>query len=124
MESMFEDSIFNQYIGGWNVENVSTMFLMFSNSHFNQDISQWNTSKVESMSCMFNNCPIDQDLNNWNIEKATDLKFIFSDCKGQKPWWNIEDNDLRKHATEKRKLTEELYLDLNHNVKDSKKIKV
>ena len=43
---MFEDSIFNRDISGWDVSNVCFMYHMFNRSPFNQDISGWNVSNV------------------------------------------------------------------------------
>ena len=44
----------NQYIGDWDVSNVTNMRSMFSDAtSFNQPIGDWNVSNVTDMSGMF-----------------------------------------------------------------------
>jgi surface protein len=44
----------HQYIGDWDVSNVTDMQYMFSNANaFNLDISSWDVSKVTNMEWMF-----------------------------------------------------------------------
>ena len=45
---------FNQDIGSWNTEKVTTMYRMFNSAYaFNQDIGSWNTAKVTDMDICF-----------------------------------------------------------------------
>ena len=50
---MFGFSLFNQYIGHWDVSNVEDMSSMFDRSIFNQDIGYWDVHNVISMNNMF-----------------------------------------------------------------------
>jgi surface protein len=51
MQQMFQQCPFNQPIGSWNTQAVTTMFAMFYiNTAFNQDIGNWNVSNVTNFS--------------------------------------------------------------------------
>jgi hypothetical protein len=55
MRSMFyRASYFNQPLGQWNVESVTTMQTMFSNAYsFNQPLEQWNVDSATIIKDMF-----------------------------------------------------------------------
>ncbi|MBI9068996.1 MAG: BspA family leucine-rich repeat surface protein, partial [Salinivirgaceae bacterium] len=74
----FTPNTFNKDISNWNVENVTTMYVMFGLSRFNQDISSWNVSKVTNMFSMFSYTPFDQDLSLWQIGAVGDMTDMFN----------------------------------------------
>ena len=80
MESMFEDSAFNQDISNWDVSNVTYMCHMFHNTPFNNDISKWNVDTTLSIDFMFKNSNIN-NLNSlpYKFHKEENLYSIFSD---------------------------------------------
>jgi surface protein len=53
MQYMFGGSLFNQYIGNWDVSSVTNMQDMFRVS-FNQDISDWDVSNATNLSGFMN----------------------------------------------------------------------
>ena len=77
MNQMFQSSIFNKYIGDWDVSKVTAMGNMFlSNTSFNQDISKWNMSSVTSMDAMFYNTNAFTNGSNTNTNPITGLTGI------------------------------------------------
>ena len=81
MSSMFYyNSVFNQDIGSWDVENVTQMYQMFmSAASFNQDIGNWDTSSVTDMSYMFiSNSVFNQDIGNWDTSNVTEMAGMFN----------------------------------------------
>ena len=60
MNVMFQTAeVFNQDIGGWNVNQVTDMSYMFNEAKaFNQNIGSWNVDQVIDMSNMFNGATI------------------------------------------------------------------
>lgn len=100
MTGMFAHCKFNNDISNWNVSNVKKMPAMFIDSEFNGDISNWNVSNVRNMSKMFNKSKFNQDISNWKVEKVENMRFMFDDCAAPKPWWYIDDNELRIKAIE------------------------
>jgi surface protein len=82
MDTMFYDNdVFNQPIGSWDVSNVTNMDGMFQSSNgFNQPLSGWNVSKVTNMNNMFFAATsFNQDLGNWNVTGVTNFgRFIDS----------------------------------------------
>ena len=73
MDSMFENTIYNQSMGSWNVSACLSMNNMFKhNPNVNQPIGSWNTSSCESMISMFENCTsFNRDLSGWNVSNVT-----------------------------------------------------
>ena len=81
MSDMFDGAtLFNQDIGKWNVSAVITMDRMFANTTaFNQDIGDWNVSAVTDMGNMFQNAAaFNQDIGQWNVSKVENMKYMFS----------------------------------------------
>ena len=60
-----------QYIGGWDVSNVTNMNKLFKNNNFNEPLNYWDVSNVTNMEEMFANCiNYNQPLNNWNVSNV------------------------------------------------------
>ena len=66
-------SAFNQDIGSWNPEKVTSMQWMFQlASAFNHDIGNWTTSSVTRMDYMFKLASaFNQDISSWTGSAAT-----------------------------------------------------
>ena len=73
-------SAFNQNIGSWNTNAVTSMSSMFYGaSAFNQNIASWNTNAVTSMSYMFYGASaFNQPIGTWNTMKVTDMDNMFN----------------------------------------------
>ncbi|MGV8086373.1 MAG: BspA family leucine-rich repeat surface protein [Candidatus Woesearchaeota archaeon] len=80
MNSMFENSNFNQPIGNWDTSNVISMRKMFSEAtEFNQPIGNWNTSNVIDMSNMFKGATsFNQEIGNWDTHNIIDTSNMFN----------------------------------------------
>lgn len=79
MNGMFSNAVsFNQPIGNWNTNNVTSMNAMFNwATSFNQPIGDWNTENVSNMSYMFAQAPsFNQNLGNWNLNSVTNITHI------------------------------------------------
>jgi surface protein len=126
MSVLFTDSYFNGDISKWNTSNVINMYAMFAAAVFNGDISNWNTSNVTNMESMFEDSNLNYDISNWNTSSVISMIDMFEKCTciSPKPWWYIEDNELRKNAIEKFNLNKKLQDNLTNNQVKSKKIKI
>ena len=61
----------NGSLNSWNTVGVTAMGFMFNNSIFNQDISGWDTSNVIIMNSMFkDNTAFDQDISGWDVDSV------------------------------------------------------
>jgi surface protein len=61
----------NGSLNSWNTVGVTGMGFMFNNSIFNQDISGWDTSNVIIMNSMFkDNTAFDQDISGWDVDSV------------------------------------------------------
>ena len=83
MWQMFDDCIFNQDIGAWDVSNVTNMDSMFyQNPAFNNggspSISGWTTSAVTDMNYMFGYTnAFNQPIGSWDVSNVTDMNHMF-----------------------------------------------
>lgn len=107
-----------------NVSAIKNMSFLFDNSSFNGNISNWDVSNVEDMSYMFYYSKFNGDISQWDVSNVEDLSGMFDNCKIPKPWWFVEDNDLRKKAIESYKLNQKLENNLNVQFNESKKLKL
>lgn len=75
LNGMFRNGTFNQFIGGWNVSNVTAFTNLFlSNTAFNQDLSTWDTGNVTSMVNVFNGATsFNQDISDWDMSSVTSI---------------------------------------------------
>ncbi|WP_340105628.1 BspA family leucine-rich repeat surface protein [Rhodohalobacter sp. 8-1] len=83
MRRMFNSNkSFNQDIGSWNTVNVTVMAGMFSGaSNFNGDIGNWITANVTNMGAMFNLATsFNQDIGNWNTKNVRRMSSMFADA--------------------------------------------
>lgn len=107
----------------------------FSNSKFKGDISKWNTSevkdmygmftRVENMNAMFINSKFTGDISKWNVSKVFSMVDIFTNKDNDKPWWAIEDYELRQEAIIKQKLMQKIDNKLQQKITvQSKKNKI
>jgi surface protein len=80
----FLATTFNQNIGAWNVSNVTNMSGMFQRAYsFNQPIGTWNTSKVTNMSGMIAyGGAFNQDIGSWDVSSVTNFNDMFLDHTG------------------------------------------
>ncbi len=79
---MFENTVFNQPIGSWDVSKVTDIERMFiDNAVFNQNISGWDVSSVSNMIRTFENATaFNQDLSTWTLRTSgVTLTSIFQD---------------------------------------------
>lgn len=106
------------------VSQVQNMSFLFDNSSFNGKINNWNISNVEDMSYMFHYSKFNGDITQWDVSNVEDMSGMFDNCFTPRPWWYIEDDDLRKKTIKSYKLTQELNDSLNMNSNESKKLKL
>ena len=84
INNMFHGAtVFNRYIGDWNVTAVTSssgFTSMFQGAtSFNQDIGLWNTKTVENLTNMFNGATsMNQNLSGWDVTSVTSYSTMFS----------------------------------------------
>jgi len=86
-ETFYGASAFNEYLGGWDTSNVTTMEAMFA---FASDFSNgglpliqqnggWDTSNVTSMAGMFaGDVAFNQDVSSWSTSNVTNMSGMFA----------------------------------------------
>lgn len=80
MAGTFENTIFNQNIGGWDVGAVNDMSRMFKESRsFSQNIGAWDVSSVNDMSYMFYDAKsFNQDIGGWVVNNVSNMDYMFN----------------------------------------------
>ncbi|WP_127845978.1 BspA family leucine-rich repeat surface protein [Psychroflexus aestuariivivens] len=80
MNSLFQQTDFNQDINHWDTSNVTDMSEMFAWAYwFNQDIGNWDTSSVTDMNYMFQDANVfNQDIGSWDTSNVSDMRGMFS----------------------------------------------
>ena len=63
---------------------------------------------------MFMNSKFNKDINQWNISNIKIMDYMFHNLSEFRPYWYIEDIDLRKQAIKKYKFKHQLENDLNN----------
>jgi alpha-tubulin suppressor-like RCC1 family protein len=83
MGFMFHKCAFNQPLGAFKTDKVSTMEGMFAdNTVFNQDLSNWITNSLTNTRWMFYGAiAFNQNIGNWNVSKCTDMGMMFENAK-------------------------------------------
>lgn len=94
MSELFnEQPNFNQYIGNWDMSNITSLFRMFRQApSFNQPIENWDTGNVTSFSgLLLGASSFNQPLNNWNTGNAEILTYCFDGSPFNHPLnkWNL-----------------------------------
>ena len=80
LQHLFENTtIYNQYIGNWDITRITDMSHMFENAvEFNQPIRDWNTANVTSTVSMFKNATnFNQPIGDWNMKNVTSTASMF-----------------------------------------------
>ena len=77
------EDVFNQPLGGWNVDKVTDMCLMFNGaSGFNQSLGGWSVDKVTDMRGMFQGASgFNQSIGDWRVDKVTNMRGMFHPVK-------------------------------------------
>ncbi|WP_114748425.1 BspA family leucine-rich repeat surface protein [Pleomorphovibrio marinus] len=78
LAGLFEESDFNQPIGGWDVSGVTDMKWMFFSTPFNQPIGHWDVSSVLDMTGMFENSLFNQPLGDWDVRNVQEMVVMFA----------------------------------------------
>jgi len=80
MSGLFQDTSFNDNIGGWDTGSVINMSSMFRNATlFNTSVSNWNVSNVENAGSMFMNASsFNQHIGSWYMPLNKDFSNMFN----------------------------------------------
>lgn len=91
MRSLFEERLFNEPIGNWDVSNVTDMSFMFNGSSFNQNIDKWDVRNVTNMRAMFQLTPFNQPIADWDVSNVSDMNGMFLASSFNQPIgkWNV-----------------------------------
>lgn len=82
LDSFFQDTDFNEYIGSWNITGAQYMAKMFQrNEVYNQDMTNWNVSGAIQLSEIFDGCTaFNGDISNWDTGACTTMYRMFNNC--------------------------------------------
>ena len=106
------------------ISYIKDISAIFQNLEFNGDISEWNVSKVENMERMFCDSKFNGDISKWDISNVKDMESMFYNSEiEEKPWWNIEDDELREKLIKLKELENKLDNKLEEKEK-TKKMKI
>ena len=80
-------TVFNQYIGSWDVSSVTSMKSLFRDTEaFDQNLNGWDVSRVEDMSSMFSKAEaFNKDLSGWDVSNVEDLRGMFKGAAFNQP---------------------------------------
>jgi len=94
LQQMFQDSLFDQPMGPWNVSKVRNFEALFLNAtRFNQDLNEWDMSGATSLKQMFQQAVLFKgDISAWDVSKAINFEQMFlmaTDFNGDLSSWNV-----------------------------------
>ena len=85
VSGMFEGSVFNSKLAGWNMQSVKTTANMFKNSKFNLFIGNWfkpgagKSFVIEDMSGMFEGSDFTGKIASWDMQTVKTISGMFKD---------------------------------------------
>jgi len=93
---MFYQCPFNQPIGSWNVEKVTTMYSMFENNYsFNQDLNSWTPISCSTFSRMFyRSRDFNQPVGGWTLptDRTFTMDLMFGSAGTTNPAMSFNQN--------------------------------